>query len=572
MHLSDLWRLFALCLALGLTACVPVGGGGGGDDDDDGVDEDGGTPSNDRGVDPDDGVPPPDLGPDPDDGVPPPDRGPDPEPDPDDGVPPPDRGPEPDPDAALVDIGPDCEPAAETCNDIDDDCDGRVDEDLGGDRCNTGQAGVCATGQQRCLNGELRCSPVIGAEPEVCDALDNDCNGVIDDVEGVGAPCQSGVGACRVAGSFICRGAELTCDAVPRPAGAEICGAADEDCDGRVDEGGVCNNPVEDCDNGRDDDGDGRVDCDDADCAADPACAAPLRPNVMLCGVSERDISVIFGAADPVVVIPGCAPDNRTQALFVSRNGAINGAAVAAWIQGGGQLITEFSVTDTVFNAVFGTNVIDGAFTGSCYDNVNPVVRFNEQDPFWIANGALPREPAATSGCGYNLAAFPGITRLGGWNANAVSLAYRDLGAGRFWLVEGDWQDASGDVGAFNAATRQLLRYMAIGRAGVGPGPGPGDGIPLAPNQAYGHHGNCNSFNACGNAQTCADLACQNNGLGVPALDFEQGNCSSLAAGAVPTIVCNLFNNLDPNSLDVAWGPSGGCDIPVVYAVVCSEP
>jgi hypothetical protein len=38
-----------------------------------------------------------------------------------------------------------------------------------------------------------------------------------------------------------------------------------------------------------------------------------------------------------------------------------------------------------------------------------------------------------------------------------VSLAYRDLGEGRLWLVESDWQDTNT---SFNETSRTMLEYM----------------------------------------------------------------------------------------------------------------
>ena len=71
--------------------------------------------------------------------------------------------------------------------------------------------------------------------PEVCDGEDNDCNGTIDDVQGSG--CIGGEGACRREGTLVCgEGGALVCDVVPGTPTAEMCNGLDDDCDGERDE------------------------------------------------------------------------------------------------------------------------------------------------------------------------------------------------------------------------------------------------------------------------------------------------------------------------------------------------
>jgi hypothetical protein len=56
-------------------------------------------------------------------------------------------------------------------------CDG---PDPGGG-CDTGQSGVCADGVQRCVEGFIECEPTAGAEPEQCNGVDDDCDGDVDE-------------------------------------------------------------------------------------------------------------------------------------------------------------------------------------------------------------------------------------------------------------------------------------------------------------------------------------------------------------------------------------------------------
>lgn len=80
--------------------------------------------------------------------------------------------------------------------------------------------------------------------PEVCDGIDNDCNAGADDVDGLGGTCTTGSGACMATGTPSCEGTELVCNVTNPPGSTEVCDGVDNDCDGSVDEGGVCSMPM----------------------------------------------------------------------------------------------------------------------------------------------------------------------------------------------------------------------------------------------------------------------------------------------------------------------------------------
>ncbi|MCO4747559.1 MAG: hypothetical protein KC912_22350 [Proteobacteria bacterium] len=126
------------------------------------------------------------------------------------------------------------------CDLIDDDCDGTVDEDtIVGDSCSDG-VGECAdSGIWECIWGIRSTSIVCSATPgtpseELCDDLDQDCDG--DPMNGftINESCAIGEGACESDGTTVCStdGTAVECDAVVIEPTEELCDTIDQDCDG----------------------------------------------------------------------------------------------------------------------------------------------------------------------------------------------------------------------------------------------------------------------------------------------------------------------------------------------------
>lgn len=116
--------------------------------------------------------------------------------------------------------------------------------------------GICRPGKRFCdSEGQWStCTGQVLPQREICDRLDNDCDGTVDTFEGLNCSCQPGAkqtcysGLQNLAGKGSCKEGVQVCEAdylwgrclgqvLPSP---ERCNKLDDDCDGEVDEGISC--------------------------------------------------------------------------------------------------------------------------------------------------------------------------------------------------------------------------------------------------------------------------------------------------------------------------------------------
>jgi len=131
--------------------------------------------------------------------------------------------------------------------------------------CYTGPAGTagvgqCAPGTRSCgaTGWDAVCTGETIPTPEVCNGLDDNCNGQVDeglttgggpwfldaDSDGFGDPFSTPSTACLQPVGFVADNTD--CDdvnAATHPGAVEICDGKDNNCNGVIDEGGVCGLP-----------------------------------------------------------------------------------------------------------------------------------------------------------------------------------------------------------------------------------------------------------------------------------------------------------------------------------------
>jgi alpha-tubulin suppressor-like RCC1 family protein len=291
---------------------------------------------------------------------------------------------------------------------IDDDCDGTANE---GCSCTTGatqtcgppqeNTGNCMTADQACVDGMWpeTCVGAVYPDDEVCDGGDEDCDGMIDeagaadaitiyrdrDGDGYGVLGET-MQSCTVLSGWSDMPGDCDDDAVlVRPGVADVCDGIDNDCDGDLDPGCLCENGTSrPCPAGLDEIGDCEQGTETCAGGVWGDCVGETLPSDEMCGAGDEDCDGMTdeaGAAD-------------AQTYYADGDGDMYGDATISQVAcslGTGWVLNSTDCDDT-------SSAINPLAAEVCDGIDNNCVSGIDENPAAASNscGSLPPDTTAT--------------------------------------------------------------------------------------------------------------------------------------------------------------------------------
>lgn len=480
--------------------------------------------------------------------------------------------------------------STEECNGLDDNCNGEVDEYFpeAGDRCYTGANGGCnsdGTGCKGvCVAGFYTCEGISGvacqgevtgsADDSVCNGLDDDCDGLVDEDAVTGGICPSGadtwtvgVGSTCNAGTYQCLGAAgIVCvgdggQEVIKP-GVEVCDGLDNDCDGTADENlfGSCGgclvenypSPTWNCILGDPGAGECRVGIGQCD-ANNSTPGNPIYinctdqgPEAESCNGKDDDCDGAIDEVGDLVINENCYPNGL--------NGCPNPEVDTDTDCTG---VCEYGVTACEDGAIVCNGYVSPLSEGLACDDVDN-----------NCNGQVDEGITNTCGDGLDTAAYPGAAY--GQGACRFGVQYCSIGV---TTNPTDWGNCQGAQGP----TDELCNGVDDDCDGLYEAMDTDDLLANADDSLVGAQcGGCDGLYECirDTDEALGDigafgLACIGDAIGVEVCNGEDENCNDIADDGIEPIECGGCEfGIDTDWQCVVGRPDAGtCELGYNYCI-----